>query len=93
MNDLYKDIRDDLKYVADYFESRGITYRSFNAGVQFNALDDCGVWHSYYPTTGTVIVNKSNDRKDHAKKVFHNKSLEEFANAMYQGEVLQKYFK
>lgn len=92
MNDKYDEIKPELQSVADYFEDRGIPYKSFNGGIQFNAQDDRGVWHSFYPTTGTVIINRSNDRKDHAKKVFKDKQLQEFADAMFMGAALQKFF-
>jgi hypothetical protein len=93
MQNTYDEIRADLQHVADYFEDREITYKAFNGGIQFNAMDDRGVWHSFYPTTGTVIIHRSNDRKDHEIRTFYNKSLEAFANAMFKGEALQKYFK
>lgn len=90
---LYDEILPELQEVADRLEESEIQYRAFNKGYQFNAMDLDGVWHSFYPTTGTVILNASNDRKDHRRKTFYDKSLDTFIKGMKTNNLTKHYFK
>ena len=70
----YDKIRPDLQYVADELTKNGISYKAYNSGVQYNATDLEGVIHTFYPTTGTVILHASNDRNDRRTKTFTDKT-------------------
>lgn len=89
----YEDIRPELRYVADEFAKNGIEYKAYNGGVQFNATDLNGVIHTFYPTTGTVILHASNERSDRRIKSFPNKTLADFIKGMKFKNLTQHYFK
>lgn len=50
-----------------------LAYRVLNNGKQVNIKDRRGQWHSYYPTTGTMVFNRSDDLTD--KRVLHDVPL------------------
>lgn len=89
----YDKIRPDLQYVADELTKNGISYKAYNSGVQFNATDLEGVIHTFYPTTGTVILHASNDRNDRRTKTFTDKTLEDFIKGMKFKNLVEHYFK
>lgn len=89
----YEDIRPDLRYVADEFIKNGIEYKAYNGGVQYNAADLDGVIHTFYPTTGTVILHASNARNDKRVKTFSDRTLKDFIKGMKFKNLTQHYFK
>lgn len=54
----YFQIYPDLRYVADRLEQSKIPYQVENHGICFRATDLDGIQHSYYPTTGTIVLRK-----------------------------------
>lgn len=90
---LYEEIRADLRWVADKLEDAGFTYRAYNNGIQYNAEDTSGIIHSYYPTTGTVLLHEGNDWSKRKIKKFKKVPLEEFMNLLNNPEEIKNYFK
>ena len=89
----YEAIRPELRYVADKFAENGIEYKAYNGGVQYNATDINGIIHTFYPTTGTVILHASNERRDRRVKSFYNQTLENFIKGMKFKDLTKHYFK
>lgn len=77
MADMYSEIRPDLRWIADWLEDDHLQYKSYNNGIQFNVTDENGIIHSYYPTTGTALFHKSNERGG-GSKTLRNQTLEQF---------------
>jgi hypothetical protein len=77
-SNLYSEIRFDLRWVADYLEDTGLKYKVYNNGVLYNVTDDDGNVHSFYPTTGTIMLHDK-DRRGFAVKLC-NHSLYEFTD-------------
>lgn len=88
----YDEILPELQYVADELMKAGIEYRAYNQGRQFNALDLEGTWHTYYQTTGTVVLHASNNITNNRTKSFRNKSLENFIKGMKTKNLTKIYF-
>lgn len=63
-------------------ESSGIEFKTYNNGIQINAHDIDGIIHTFYPTTGTVVIHASNDRKNRRTKSFSDQSIEKFIKGM-----------
>ena len=89
----YDKIRPDLQYVADELMKNGISYKAYNSGVQYNAEDLEGIIHTFYPTTGTVILHASNNRNDRRVKTFREQTLAQFIRGMKFKNLTQHYFK
>lgn len=93
MNDLYREIRSDLQEVADYLEDNQITYWSYNHGTQFKAYDKDGIIHSFYPTTGTILLHKTNEKSSNQSVTLRRKTKEEFQMLLQHPDQIQAYFK
>lgn len=39
----------------------GLNFRIFNNGKQLNIQDESGLWHSFYPSSETMVFNKFDD--------------------------------
>lgn len=74
-------------------EEAGIEHIEYNAGKQINAKDLDGITHSFYPTTGTIVLHASNDKYDNRTKVFRDKTIEDFIKGMKFPNLTKYYFK
>lgn len=88
----YREIREDLRYVADIFEDNEFQYKAYNAGIQFNVTDSDGVIQSFYPTSGTMLFHASNERSDRRVKTIKNGSIEEFMKMLSDTRKIKKLF-
>ena len=71
----------------------GLDFKVLNAGRQLNIKDLSGLWHSYYPSTGSMVFNKFDDR---SKKItLHYQTLtEDFINEYFKDpDRIQNMFK
>ena len=50
-----------ISEVERIFEQFGLETRRYNHDKQLNIKDLSGIWHSFYPTTGTMVFNKFDD--------------------------------
>lgn len=73
-------------------EEAGIEYVVYNSGKQINAKDLEGVIHSFYPTTGTIVLHASNDKYDHRTKVFKDKTVQDFIKGLTFPNLTKHYF-
>lgn len=89
----YDEIKPELRFIAEALENADIWYRAYSRGVQYNAKDLEGVIHSYYPTTGTILLRASNDKKDHRTKTIRNKTIEQFIKGLKFKNLTSFYFK
>ncbi|MFV0527736.1 MAG: hypothetical protein ACK5MN_03300 [Lachnospiraceae bacterium] len=62
-SNLYGEIRDDLKWIVDALEDAELNYKAYNRGAQYNVTTEGGGTHSYYPTTGTVLLHSRRSKK------------------------------
>lgn len=74
----YREIWEDLRYIADILEENELEHKAYNAGIQFNAKDVNGVIHSFYPTSGTMLFHASNNRNDKRTITVKNGSIKVF---------------
>ena len=93
MANTYMEIKPELRWVADKLEDAGFTYKAYNQGIQFNADDRSGVIHSYYPTTGTILLHEGNGWTKKATKKFYEATLAEFMDLLENPEKIKNYFK
>lgn len=89
---IYSEIRPDLRYIADYLEEHDIKYSIYNYGIQYNAVSLDGAVHSFYPTTGTIVLHPS-DPKKRQNRTFRNRTKEDFLYFLQHPEIVQQYFK
>ena len=87
----YEDLTDEQKHVADVLAANEIQYKIFNKGVQFNVMDLDGIWHSYYPSTGTLLLRKGNGTN--ITQSFTNITLDKLVKGMKFKHLTQYYFK
>lgn len=52
----------EIEKAVKLCEQFGLETRKLNQGRQLNIKDLSGIWHSFYPSTGTVVFNKFDDR-------------------------------
>lgn len=88
----YREIREDLRYIADIFEDNEFQYKAYNAGIQFNVTDADGVIHSFYPTSGTMLFHASNERSDRRTKTIRGGSIEEFMRMLRHTKQIKNLF-
>lgn len=55
---IYSEILDEFRPIADKLEDKGYSYKVYNNGRQFNVLDRRGVTQTYYPSTKTMVFHK-----------------------------------
>lgn len=79
--------------MIEELEKEGIKYKEYNNGALINALDQEGIIQSFYPTTGTIVLHASNDKKDHRTKVIRNKTIEQFIKGIKVKNLTKYYFK
>ena len=60
----------------------GLETKRFNYDRQLNIKDLSGLWHSFYPTTGTIVFNKFDDIRQKWK----------MANVSFTAMFVNKYF-
>lgn len=89
----YREIKEELRYIADILDENNFCYKVYNRGVQFNIKDIEGVIHSFYPTTGTMLFHASNDRSDRRTKTIREGSLDRFLRMLKNPEQIKNYFK
>lgn len=93
MPNLYSEIREDLRWIADVLEDNDFEYAAYNRGVQFNAKDRNGIIHSFYPTTGTALYHWSNNKADRTfTKTVRNQSLRDFMNMLDRPQSIRDLF-
>lgn len=93
MPNLYSEIREDLRWVADTLEDHEFEYSAYNKGVQYNAKDRNGIIHTFYPTTGSIIFHWSNNRADSKLvKTFRDRDLDYFMNMLEQPKEIRNLF-
>lgn len=90
MADIYSEIRLDVRWMAEYLEARGIEYHSYNHGVQFNVVDSAGVIHSFYPTTGTLVLHEGNERNKRKTVTLRNQNMYQLINYILDPEEIQR---
>lgn len=90
MPNIYDEIREDLKYVAEMLEDNEFEYKVYNRGVQYNAKDINGITHSFWPTTGTIMLHRSNDKKDKARTVLKRKDIDCFMELLNNPTKIQQ---
>lgn len=78
--------------MVEELEKAGIEYREYKNG-QINAKDLEGVIHTFYSTTGTVVLHAGNDKYENRTKVFRDKTIEQFAKALKFKNLVEYYFK
>lgn len=88
----YREIREDLRYVADILEDNEFQYKAYNAGIQFNVVDTEGIIHSFYPTSGTMLFHASNERNDTRTKTIRDGSIDEFIMMLRDTNEIKKLF-
>ena len=89
--DLYREIADKFKPVAERLEDAHLEYASYGNGVQFNVKDTNGIIHSFYPSTGTMLFHRGNGikyRKEIA--VIRGGNLKRFMKLMRKPDEIQK---
>lgn len=74
-------------------EEAGIEYKEYNNGRQINAKDMEGVIHSFYPTTGTIVLHASNKFGDNRTLTIHDKTIEQFVRGLKHKDLTKYYFK
>lgn len=52
----------EIEKAVKLCEQFGLETRRLNHDRQLNIKDLSGIWHSFYPNTGTVVFNKFDDR-------------------------------
>lgn len=75
------------------FEDAGIEYVEYNNGAQINAKDLEGIIHTFYPSTGTIVLHASNSKYDNRTKVIRDKKMEDFIRGLQYKNLTQFYFK
>ena len=91
-SNMYLEIREDLRYIADILEDNGFQYKAYNNGIQYNAADDDGIIHSFYPTNGTMLFHASNERKDRRTKTVRYGTVERFLWMLKNPQEIKKLF-
>lgn len=89
--DLYREIVDKFKPVAERLEDSHLEYASYGHGIQFNVKDMNGIIHSFYPSTGTMLFHRGNGikyRKEIA--VIRGGNLKRFMKLMRKPDEIQK---
>lgn len=92
MANIYSEIRPDLRYVADFLEYHDIEYKVYNNGIQYNAVGTDGAIHSFYPTTGTIVLHAPG-KNSRQNKTFRNASKEKFLYFVKHPEGVRKFLK
>lgn len=93
MPNLYSEIREDLRWIADVLEDNDFEYAAYNRGVQFNAKDRNGIIHSFYPTTGTCLYHWSNDKADrNLTKTIRKQTLNDFMKMLDRPQAIKALF-
>lgn len=90
---IYSEIRTDLQPVADFLEDSEIEYRVYNHGIQFNARSSSGIWHSFYPTTGTILLNAGNEKTNRQHISLRGKTKEDFLYYLMFPDAVRLLFK
>ena len=91
-SNMYREIREDLRYVADILEDNEFQYKAYNNGIQFNAVDNDGIIHSFCPTSGTMLFHASNEREDGRTKSIKYGSIEKFMWMLKNPQEIKKLF-
>lgn len=91
-SNLYREIREDLRYVADILEDNEFQYKVYNRGIQFNVIDSDGIIQSFYPTSGTMLFHASNERSDRRVETIRNGSIEDFMKMLRNTTEIKKLF-
>lgn len=74
-------------------DDAGIEYVEYNEGRQINAKDLEGTIHTFYPTTGTIVLHASNSRYDNRTYVIRNKTITQFIKGLKVENLTSHYFK
>lgn len=88
----YREIREDLRCIADILEDNDFEYKAYNEGIQFNVKDTDGIIHSFYPTSGTMLFHASNERSDRRIKTIRGGSIEEFMQMLRHTKRIKNLF-
>ena len=71
-----------MKEATELLDRLGINYRVLNHDKQLNIQAADGYWHSFYPSSGTMVFNKPGDWTK--KRVLRNVNL--------SADFINKYF-
>lgn len=92
MADLYHELSCDVQKVLDALTDAGFACQSYNRGKQINTEDWGGIIHSFYPSTGTIVLHASNSFSTTGTKVIRGENLDTFMDYLSSPERIRQLF-
>lgn len=90
---LYMELKKEARKVCDLLDDNDFSYQCYNRGIQISATDRAGITHSFYPTTGTILLHISNCKENKQYITIRNKDIGSFMEYLNNPKTIKDLFK